>query len=293
MIRRFLGRLRRASVVALVALAVGSAMADPPSDKEGFTRYALAQFQQRIEGHHFTLVQPLVLKVDGGGKDSLGNLYLDRIYQYSLANPEKADAALASYADRVAAALAELLRPPAKEDVTLVVRSQETLRQSLRSMGASFTVAAYPRALTPSLTYLPVLNSKTSFKWVNDKILTKLGLTEEELFRLARANLRSALRPLEEVTTVPSPGQNAVGTLRDELAPSRLLFPEEWAPIAKKLGGKLVVMVPGSDVLIYGDGSSAARIDALRTLGRDLGRRAEQPLSDAVLLWTETGWQEL
>lgn len=139
--------------------------------------------------------------------------------------------------------------------------------------------------------HLDRISTKSSLKWVGEKELKKLNLSEPGLFDLGRQNLRKLQRPLSEVAKIPV--GDAVGSIAEEFAFSRLLFPEDWASMAKALSGKLVVMVPNPNLLVYGDGSSALKIDALRTLGAEAARRSEQPLSDTILVWTEKGWKEL
>jgi hypothetical protein len=50
-------------------------------------------------------------------------------------------------------------------------------------------------------------------------------------------------------------------------------------------------MLPAPDVLLYGDGSTAVGLEAMRTFAADVARKSSRPLSSSVLQWTEDGWE--
>ena len=89
------------------------------------------------------------------------------------------------------------------------------------------------------------------------------------------------------------PPKRGLGYIQEEYAPSRLAFHDEWASLAKKLKGKLVVMVPAPDLLMFVQGVDRISLDALHTIGLETGRKADRPLSDTLLKWTDAGWEEI
>ena len=89
------------------------------------------------------------------------------------------------------------------------------------------------------------------------------------------------------------PPKRGLGYIQEEYAPSRLAFHDEWASLAKKLKGKLVVMVPAPDLLMFVQGVDRISLDALRTIGLETGQKADRPLSDVLLRWTQGGWEEV
>jgi len=84
---------------------------------------------------------------------------------------------------------------------------------------------------------------------------------------------------------------DGVGIVRgDDYESSRLLFVDEWRPLALSLGG-LLVAAPASNIIIFskdtGDGSVQVlleRAKAIKTWSGNLG------LSGSVLRWSEGGW---
>jgi hypothetical protein len=50
-------------------------------------------------------------------------------------------------------------------------------------------------------------------------------------------------------------------------------------------------MAPAYDTLIYGDGSTAVGVDALRTLGIQIARQSEVPLSRTVFRFAGDHWE--
>jgi uncharacterized protein YtpQ (UPF0354 family) len=82
-----------------------------------------------------------------------------------------------------------------------------------------------------------------------------------------------------------------LGTIQEEYAASRLILVSDWAALEKKLGGSLVVMAPSYDTVIYCDGSTARAIDALRTLGLQVAKRSQTPLSATILRFKGDRWE--
>ena len=75
------------------------------------------------------------------------------------------------------------------------------------------------------------------------------------------------------------------------MSSSRLIFHEDWAPIAEKLEGRLIVAVPASDTIVFGKEEDAAALDAMAALAAEMTRKAERPISKSVFRWTPDGWQ--
>jgi hypothetical protein len=56
-------------------------------------------------------------------------------------------------------------------------------------------------------------------------------------------------------------------------------------------GGKLIVAVPASDMLLYVGDDSPKAIEALRLLVKNATTRAPAPLSSELLRWTPQRWE--
>lgn len=261
-----------------------------PTDEEAFTQMAAERVSRELPDYNVRPVGQLTLKGKRADGESTGEMSLDRVYAFCRRNPPSCRAALDEYAQAMADSIKERNRPVERSMVRLAVRPTEyieRLRQQLESRGGKGVV--YARAVAPGLVAVPVIDFTRSVRFVNDADLVKLSLSEDELFRLGEQNLRSSIRPLPEVA--PTPAAYSLGRIAGEdYASSRMLLHDDWRELSTKLNNHLVIMLPAPDVLLYGDGSTAAGVDALRTFAAQVVRMSSRPLSPLMLRWTEDGW---
>lgn len=276
---------------SLATLAfVQAAVAAVPSDPADFTQYVKKLFEKELPGFAFKSPARLTLKGDGPDGKTTGDISLDRIYGNCTANPQTADAAITHF---VKAALTAInpttvaLRP---EMIRLVVRREAYIKDAIARMGPG-PRAAFFRPIAPGLVIVPVIDLPATLQYVGDKELTELRMTDAEVFRTGEANFRKSSKPLSQVARIPP--KRGLGFIQEEDAPSWLAFHDEWESVAKKLHGKLVVMVPAADLLMFVEGTDRYALDALHTIGSDAGRKADRPLSDILLRWTKTGWEKV
>ena len=178
--------------------------------------------------------------------------------------------------------------PPTKAALRVVVRSTEYMRRATDEFGPAGTIPTRP--LVEELVIVPVLDSPRTIRMFNDKDRAALGLTQNQVFEIATANLRNSVKPLASIAKPVPAGQ--IGTLGgDYYETSRLVLIDSWAPLAQAQGGVLIVTAPSADRVLYIGDDTSAGIDALRTLARSTMARAAKPLSNALLRWTPKGWQ--
>jgi hypothetical protein len=252
--------------------------------EEAFTRLILSKLEAAIPGHKFEFVGSLELRDPTSGR----SIYLDRIFGYTTANPKLADTAIADYVSRVAQFTLEAEKPVSPALLRLAVRNSTSLQRAIESLGAG-AAAAYPQELVGDLVVVPVIDAPSSVKYVGEKDLSVLGLSEAEARKIGGENLRKIQRPLEEVAK-PSP-KSGIGVINEEYAASRLIFISDWAALGQKIGGNLIVMAPAFNLVIYSDGSSPIAVDALRTLGLQLGKSSQVPLSPHVFRFKQDHWE--
>lgn len=276
----------------IIALAWRSTLAQAvPTDEEAFAGVVAERVNRELPEYNVKPVGKLTLEGKRLDGESTGQLSLDRVYAFCSRNSSNCSAALDQYAKGVADAIKERNRPIEPSMVRVAVRPAAYVEQ-VRKQVAGSSGAIYARPVAPGLVAIPVLDFARSVRFVNDRDLEKLSLTEEELFKLGERNLRSAVKPLTEVA--PTPVANSLGRISGEdYASSRVLFHSEWRDLSVKLNNKLVVTLPAPDMLLYGEGSTAASIDALRILAAETARKSSRPLSPLLLLWTEGGWEVL
>jgi uncharacterized protein YtpQ (UPF0354 family) len=275
-----------ACAVALVAIAQ-----DIPTDEEGFAKVAAERLQRELPAYDIRPTSRLTLEGKRADGESTGQLSLDRVYAYCSRNARNCSAALDQYAKGISETIKERDRPIEKSMVRVAIRSAEYVERIKRQTGAG-PVPVYGRPIAGGLVVVPVLDYTRSVRFVGEKDLGKLQVTEDELFKIGEDNLRASVKPLSEVT--PVPGANSFGSITGEdYASSRITFHADWKPLSDKLNGNLLVMLPAPDILLYGDGSTSVAAEALRTFGRETARKSTRPLSLVVLRWVPSGWEEV
>ena len=284
-IRSRLCRWLTAAVVAGSFLAAGSASAQQiPADEPAFTAFVAARIQAAVRNAPVAIKGPLTL--------SIGSLQanLDRIYAFCKANTSGCAKEIETYVGGVVAMTGNVKDLPTKAALRMVVRSTDYMRQALRELESAGTIPTRP--LAEGLVIVPVLDSPRTVKIFNDKHRAALGLTTDQVFDIATANVRNSLKPLMSVAKPAVPGQ--FRTLKgDYYATSRLALIDGWAPLAQAQGGVLIVAAPTPDLVLYSGEDSSAALDALRTLARNIAARAPKPLSGALLRWTPKGWESV
>lgn len=272
-----------AVIVAGLLLAAGSASAQQiPTDEPAFTAFVAARIQAAVRNTQVAIKGPLTL--------SIGPLQanLDRIYAFCKVNTSGCAKEIDNYVGGVVATPGNAKAPPTKAALRIVVRTTDYMRQAARELDSAGTIPTRP--LAEGLLIVPVLDSPRAVRMFNDKDRAALGLTPDQVFDIATANLRSSLKPIMSAAKPAAPGQ--FGTLKgDYYATSRLALIDSWAPLAKAQGGVLIVAAPTPDLLVYSGEDTSVALDALRTLARHVAAQAPKPLSGALLRWTPKGWQ--
>lgn len=271
----------------LVASALGACLIahgqEVPTGQPEFTEYVAAKLKQELGSVPVSVKSPLTL--------SAGPLRisLDRIYGFCKSNSQDCSVEVEGYVKGASQVIKERNTPLDKTAVRLVVRSNEYIKRAQSSLGPDGpTLQSKP--FVEGLVVVPVLDTPRAIRPLDNRDLTALKLSQDELLELGRTNLAANMKPLSEVANPAGAGQigSVGGNVFDT---SRVLLLSQWAPLAHSQGGTLLVSLPATDVLLYASESSAIAIDALRTLTRNVMSKAPNPLSAAVLKWTAGGWE--
>lgn len=262
-----------------MSFATAALGADIPQDRAGFTDYMASMLRKEVGDGAVSVAGPLTLK--------FGELQanLDRVFAFCKNDQEGCSDEIKRYVQAVVQVSRNLNAPPKREAVRIAVRTVEYARQ-IPSASHSFQ----PKPLQGDLVLLPVLDSPRSIRMLTEKDNTSLGLDSNAVFQLALDNTRSELRQSMESAKVAERGK--IGELiGNAYQSSQLAFHEDWAPLAKAQGGKLIVVAPVKDAVFYVGDDSPTAIDALRAFAHALIKRAPNPLSETLLRWTPAGWE--
>lgn len=271
--------------VALLSLATASnaPAQSVPKDATGFTEHVAAQFRRELPGVPVGVKGPLTLTV--------GELQanLDRIFAFCSGGAPGCEREIANYVKSATQVQKDRSAPPTRDAVRVVIRTQAyvTASQKVDTKGG---VKLQTRLLAGTLVQIVAIDTPRAIRMYADSDGKALELAPDDAFKLGLANLRKTLKPLMQIAKTTQPGQ--IGTLTgDAYHPSRLALLDTWAPLAKAHNGKLVVVAPATDALLYVGDDSPVALDALRTLARNVMSRAPNRLSDQLMRWTPRRWE--
>jgi uncharacterized protein YtpQ (UPF0354 family) len=273
-------------VAAMMACGLdGAARAQQvPTDEPAFTAFVAGRIRAEIRDIPVVVKGPLTV--------SIGALQanLDRIYAFCQANSAGCAGQITTYVNAVVATTSNQNERPTKASLRVVVRPADYIQQAQRDVPARDAILTRP--LAAGLAVVVVMDFPRTVRMFNEKHRAALGLSPDQVFDIALANLRQNVKALETDAKAVPHGQ--IGTLQgDYYQTSRLALVDSWAPLAQAQGGVLIVAAPSADIVLYiGEDSPAAR-DALRTLAKNVMTRAPKPLSDVLLRWTPKGWQSV
>jgi hypothetical protein len=290
--RRLFGKPGAAFVA--VGFALGGARADelriPLDTREAFIAYVAPLLQQRLSGYSVApdvgMASMLVVDPEGA---KVGHLTIQDQYQWCRAKPSACQDYVARWLVAANGAIDEYASPPDPQKLRVMIGPRE-----------SFVAEAAPRATTaPPLLLRPcvgefvcvlVAEHAESPRYLDARDLERLKLTEDQAFDLGMDNLRRGLKP---VSALPVPtAQHPIQFINDNaLESSRLLFVADWAPLAERLGGELLVAIPAANLAVYTGGGSAEAVSALRKFAESATPSAERPLATTVLRWSARGWE--
>jgi uncharacterized protein YtpQ (UPF0354 family) len=277
-----------AAVVSCIPVTRPAAEAGPPGIDAFIARVAqmLAAALPKAE---VTVSGPRTLRVRSPQMGD-GQINLERLSEFCARNRKDCDAALRTFVANVVERQNAAARPVERAIVRAVIRPAayiEAARQSLGAHGGELVAVPF----AGDLWLVCVADYPTTTRLLNVDDLRALDLDREAAIALAKSNLATVLRPIGNVAASTLP-QDAFGTISgDDYESSRVLLHEQWADLAKRFDGNLIVALPGSRLVLYGDARGPNAVDAMATLARKIAETQQRPISASVLRWTPDGWR--
>jgi uncharacterized protein YtpQ (UPF0354 family) len=165
-------------------------------------------------------------------------------------------------------------------------------RSYLDAMGAVATnVVVQP--FIDDLVVLYVVDSPDSTRSLTASDVQALHLSSAEVAAIGRENLARHLAPHPLAIDAIRAGEVYVLGTGDFYESSRLLDEKNWAAIAARAPGPLVVAAPQNDIVIFVAGIDSDRLAGLRDVVRRGYEKAARPVSPNLYRWQEGGWAVL
>jgi len=279
--------LRRAALAAALSLAAAAHAQSVPLDDPGFTDAITERFRAALPDEHVVLAGPQRLTIGNTG----AAVNMARLWQGCHANPASCDAQSDAFVAGMVKSFKEMNKPPERQQVRLALRSAAAangLLASSRGTGLNLQVQPF----IDGLASVVVIDSPSALRWASSHDLEALQLDAAALRELARNNTHGGMQPL--VSVAPPAPKGKIGAIEggDAYTASRVLFPADWAPLAKAQGGVLIVAVPRSTSILYIGDDGATSVAALRALAREQAQ-GRDAIGDMLLFWTPEGWKTL
>jgi len=282
-------KLPRVCLAAFLAAMINPAgAATMPTDESGFTTAMANRFFKALPQTEIKITGPLTLDV--GNPPDTHQVRLGNVWNYCQRAPANCESEADGFVTKLMSIWREEDASVEKSAIRVIVRGAYYV-DDLRKIGATKPEArGIFRPVAGDLWLICVADLPHAVRPLRQDDLAKLGLTEDQAIALGEQNTEASLpRLAEEVREGPEMGvAYALGNFYDS---SRLLLHEDWGELSGKMNGHLMVAVPATDLVVFGDGSTPAGIEALHAFVQFAVAKAPRPVSDTLLHWTPTGWE--
>jgi hypothetical protein len=250
------------------------------------------QFKAALPEGQVTVKSPLTIGVRARATSDEFQVNLDRMWGFCVRNSMQCAQATAVFVNGTAETLKQM---PVTIDASMIrvaIRPAtyiEGVRKQFKGDPKDEPIGA---PVAGDLWWILVADAPRTARILKVGDLNELKITMEQAIEIGRRNTASSLRPLDIVTRdLPA---NGIGTIEGSYyESSRLALHDDWAAVASRMSGPLIVAVPGPGLLFYADGGRPHALDALSTLASAAAAKQERPLSATVFKWTREGWQPL
>ena len=280
-------------LVGCATKGTGDDLAEAVRNEDAFTGFVVGRLQEKLPDRPVRIVGRLSAEVgDKGGVSYQVNF--DRIWNFCRRAGGQCRAEVDQYVSGTASSIAARVGVESQQidraALRIIVRPEAMVTQLREVGGADPAGRPVARHFVGGLWAVVALDYPKAIAPLTRRNLERLGITADEALDAGWRNTAATQRPLASVIQPPMPGK--FGYLRDgDYEPSRMYDHAGWAEIANAMPGGLIVAVPARNLLLYGGGPSRQRVDALRMLAHELGRRSTAPLSPEVFRWTPAGWE--
>jgi hypothetical protein len=281
------GALAPAVFLCAVFLALtnaeGRAAHGIPKSAPAFTKFVAAFLHEAMPQAKIGIAGRLRLDVEMPSGKKAADLH--ELFNACHRDPDNCPQATTEYAAAVVLAFkapSAQPKPAAPHaDLRIIVRSAayvDAIRQN-------HPVAA---PLAADLWLLVVKDEGDRVAILSEADLPALAMTSQSAFALASENTRT----WSESVVRDMAKKRCAGILGgDYYITSVVAFAEIWAPVAHRCHDNLIVAVPDSGSVVYGDASSEKDgLPFVQSAANKLLATADKPVSATIFRWTPNGW---
>lgn len=263
----------------------GPARNEVPATEAALTEMMAERFRAAFPDYGVSIVEPLLIELrnpaGGVAYDSL-----DRLWTACRLQPDMFHERFERYASAFIEMETDRQALPERSALRLVIREQRYV-DGLRAKGEAAGQGLFVgRPLVGELWTVLAADRPNSINIVTEATLDRLGWTVDDAFADAQRNLEAMFTPVGAF--VPAVPVDHIGALGNDYDPSRLLLHDQWADLAARAEGGLLVAVPCRNLLLFAAG---ARAGMMRESARESFADTHAPLSETILRWTPAGWQ--
>lgn len=278
------------SLLAAVFLVCGASRA--ATANHSFADEVASQLVKALPGYHVMVVDPLTIKIGKTGQpeDQRFQINLDRIASYCARAPDDCADAVSEYVSNTVPTIKAQEPKPATAALRAVVRPAAYVAD-LANMEAKYGNQLVSAPFAGDLVMLCYFDEPTAMRPALTGDLAKIGLSPARALAICVQNTRTALPRLPTAPSRQGP-LGAIGDMEgDPYESSYLLLHDEWAPLAAKFGGHVLVAAPDADEVFFTGDADPAAVDVLSTLAKKAYGEAQRPISATVFRWTSGGWE--
>ena len=276
-----------ARILVLIVVACISSLTNAetvPSSEPEFTEFVAQAVRNQVGESPVLVMGPLTLKMGDF------QVNLDRVYKFCVSNSQKCSAAIDQYIKSVIEVQQQQNMPIDVKSVMLILRSSDYINRAQASLHGEGT-SIQMKPFVEGLVLVAALDTPRATRPLFERDAKKLNLTQDQLMDLGSENLTANLKPLSEKTKAVKSGQ--IGSITGSIFEvSRIALHSQWDELAKEQGGKLLLALPTTDVVLFISEDSPVAIDALRTLSINMATKAPNPLTPKIILrWSSDDWK--
>jgi hypothetical protein len=287
-------RLRRLLLACGLSLACAPAAwaqyAQVPADEAGFTAYAGRELVALRPGAQVSVHAPLVLDFTAPGRPAPSQVALDHVWQYCRASPATCAPALHRFLTAAAETAAAEAAPVRAEQLRLVLRVADYATEARAKLEAAHR-QALARPVAGDLWAFVVVDLPHSTRLLTAQDLPALALDEDAAFSLALRQTEATLKPLDQAEHDVL--RRHIGYVAGDAyyEAARFVDHAAWKPVADRMNGHLLITVPDSGMIFFGDDRERGMVANLHDIATHEIAKSVRPLTPTVFAWTETGWR--